>query len=97
MPIIALPGIDQLLEDRPEQELAFRRLYRREPEFRALCDDLEAVRRALEHWRTMDPPVPGRTAECQRMLAELEAEALGFLDPRDDRRESRDGRSCWPG
>ena len=92
MPSLALPGIEQLLKDRPEHELALRRLYRREPEFLAVCEDLEAVRRALEHWRAADPPVPGRVAECRRMLEELEVEALGFLCLRDDGREPRVGR-----
>jgi hypothetical protein len=45
---ICPPGIERLLESRPEHELAIRRVYRREPEFRAICEDLEAVRRALE-------------------------------------------------
>lgn len=97
MPSIAYSGIDRLLQARPELELAIRRLHRREPEFRAVCDDLEAVRRALERWRTVDPPLPKRVEEYQRMLAELEAEAFGFLDPRCDRGEPRDDRSYRPG
>ncbi|MEZ5864588.1 MAG: hypothetical protein R3D25_11190 [Geminicoccaceae bacterium] len=86
VPSTALPHLDRLLEGRPGQELAIWRLYRRDPEFRAVCEDLEAVRRALENWQSVDPPLPGRVAECQNMLAELEAEALEFLDQRDDRR-----------
>lgn len=97
MPSIAHSGVGRLLRARPELELAIHRLFRREPEFRAVCDDLEAVRRALEHWRAVDPPLPGRVAECLRMLQELEAEAFGFLALRQEHREPRDGWSGRPG
>ena len=76
-----LPSLDRLLDRYPEHELAIRRLFRREPEFCAVCDDYDAVCRALEHWQTRDEPVPERIAEYRRMLVELEAEALAFLDP----------------
>jgi hypothetical protein len=60
-----------------------RRRYVRDPEFRAVCDDYGEVQRALEHWQATGS-VPGRVAEYHRMLEELEAEALAFLNARGD-------------
>jgi hypothetical protein len=63
----------------PRHEFAIRRLFVRDPEFRSVCDDYGEVQRALEHWQAAARPVPERVAEYRRMLAELEAEALGML------------------
>lgn len=89
-----MASVHRLSQRRPEHELAIRRFFLCEPEFRAVCDDLEAVRQAHEHWRTVAPSLPGRVAACQRMLQELEAEAYGFLALRHERREPRGG---WRG
>lgn len=81
----SVPSIDLLVSRFPRHELAIRRLYVRDPEFRAVCDDYGEVQHALEHWQVADQPVPGRVAEYRRMLEELEAETLAFLGA------SRDG------
>ncbi len=70
---------DLLVSRFPRQEFTIRRLYVRDPEFRAVCDDYGEVRRVLEHWQAAGRMVPGRVAEYRRMLEELEAEALTFL------------------
>jgi hypothetical protein len=75
-----VPSIDLLVNRFPRHELAIRRLYVRDPEFRAVCDDYAEVQRALEHWQAADRAAPGRVAEYRRMLEELEAEALTFLN-----------------
>ena len=77
-----MPSIDLLVSRFPRHELAIRRLYVRDPEFRAVCDDYGEVRRALEHWQATDQA--GRAAEYRRMLEELEAEALTFLNASGD-------------
>jgi hypothetical protein len=74
-----VPSIDLLVGRFPRHELAIRRLYLRDPEFRAVCDDYREVRRALEHWQAPEQVVPGRLAEYRHVLEELEAEALAFL------------------
>jgi hypothetical protein len=73
-------SIDLLVSRLPRHELAVRRLYVRDPEFRAVCDDYGEVQRALEYWQASDQAVPGRVAEYRRMLKELEAEVLTFLN-----------------
>jgi hypothetical protein len=70
---------DLLVSRFPRHELAIRRLYVRDPEFRAVCDDYGEVHRALKHWEATDQAVPGRAAEYRRMLEELAAEALTLL------------------
>lgn len=75
-----MSGIDSLLQRFPEHEPSIRYLIVHDPEFRAVCEDCEAIRQALEHWQKAAHPVPGRIEECQRLLAELEAEALVFLN-----------------
>jgi outer membrane protein assembly factor BamD (BamD/ComL family) len=74
-----VPSIDLLVSRLPRHELAIRRLYVRDPEFRSVCDDCAEVQRALAHWQAADPPLPERVAEYRRMLEELEAEALAVL------------------
>lgn len=68
----------------PSHEFVIRRLYVRDPEFRAVCVDYGEVQCALEHWEATDPAVPERVAECRRMLEELEAEAATFLNASGD-------------
>jgi hypothetical protein len=75
-----VPSIDVLVSRFPRHEFAIRRLYVRDPEFRAVCDDYREVQQALEHWQATDEPVPGRVAEYRQVLAELEVEALTFLN-----------------
>jgi hypothetical protein len=75
-----VPSSDLLVSRFPGHEFTIRRLYGRDPGFRAVCDDYGEVRRALEHWQAADRPVPERVAEYRRMLGELEAEALGMLE-----------------
>jgi outer membrane protein assembly factor BamD (BamD/ComL family) len=74
-----VPSLDLLLNRFPSHELAIRRLYRRDPEFRAVCDDYREVQRALQHWQAADRAAPERVAEYRQMLDELAAEALAFL------------------
>jgi hypothetical protein len=76
---LVVPSIDRLVEHHPRQALAIRRLYRRDPEFRAICDDYEAVETALARWQAPDQAEPERVVECRRMLVELEEEALAYL------------------
>jgi hypothetical protein len=78
-----VPSIDLLVNRFPRHEFAIRRRYVRDPEFRAVCDDYYEVQRALEHWQATES-VPERAAEYRRMLEELEAEALAFVNASGD-------------
>jgi hypothetical protein len=80
-----VPSINLLVSRFPRHELAIRRLYARDPEFRAVCDDYGEVQHALAHWQANDQAAPERVAEYRRMLEELEAEALAFLNASGDR------------
>jgi hypothetical protein len=79
-----VPSSNLLASRFPRHEFAIRRLYGRDPDFRAVCDDFSEVQRALEYWQAADQTVPGRVAEYCRMLEELEAEALTFLSASGD-------------
>jgi hypothetical protein len=81
-----VPSIDLLVSRFPRHELAIRRLYVRDPEFRAVCDDYGEVQRALAHWQANDHAVPGRVAEYRRMLEELETEAQAMLEACEGKR-----------
>lgn len=74
-----VPSVDLLVSRLPRHEFAIRRLYVRDPEFRAVCDDYGEVQRAVDYWQMADQAALGRIAEYRRMLEELEAEALAFL------------------
>jgi hypothetical protein len=74
-----VPSIDPLISRFPNRELAIRKHYVRDPEFRAVCGDYCDVQHALEYWQAADQAVPGRIAEYRQMLRELEAEVLMFL------------------
>ena len=76
-----MPSIDLLVSRFPRHELAIRRLYVRDPEFRSVCDDYADVERALEYWQAADPAVPERVTQYRQMLEELEAEVVTFLSP----------------
>ncbi len=60
-------------------ELALRRIRRRDAELDAICEDLAAARRALAHWRAAGPAGAAMVAEYRDLLAELRAEALARL------------------
>jgi hypothetical protein len=53
-----VPSIDLLVSRLPGQECAIRRLWVRDPEFRAVCADYGKVQRALEHWQANDQAAP---------------------------------------
>lgn len=56
-------------------ELTIRRLYIRDLEFRAACEDYGTAREALAVWATDSR----RAADYRRLVGELEEEILGFL------------------
>lgn len=75
----------------PMHELAIRRLYRRMPEFRTLCEDYATARCALERWQADE----GKVRDFQLLIEEIGAEieetiqgALAALRPRHREQES---------
>jgi hypothetical protein len=75
-------GVDLLVSRFPTHEFSIRRLYGRDPEFRAVCDDYAEVQTALQHWQVDDRAAPGMVSHYRSLLEELESEALSFLDRR---------------
>lgn len=73
-----MPSLDLLMSRFPREEFAIRRLYLRDPQFREVCDDYGEVQRVLR--QAADGGVTERVAEYRRMLEELEAEALAFVN-----------------
>jgi hypothetical protein len=61
------------------QEKAVRRRYRADQEFRAICEEYVLARRALAHWKTVDPPCQQREQEYWRLVRELEDEIVAAL------------------
>ena len=61
------------------QEEAIRRRYGADQEFRAICEEYVLARRALAHWKTVDPPCQQREQEYWRLVRELEDEILAAL------------------
>jgi hypothetical protein len=68
----------------PQRELDIRRCFMRDIQFRAVCADREEAMRALRHWlhaaETGDPEGTRKAADYERLVAELEQEALTYLD-----------------
>ncbi|MDE5460347.1 hypothetical protein [Bradyrhizobium sp. CSS354] len=68
----------------PQRELEIRRRFMRDAQFRAVCADHEEAMRALRHWqhaaRVGDPDGNRKAAEYEQIVAELEQEALAYLN-----------------
>jgi hypothetical protein len=71
--------IETLARRFPQHASNICRLRARDPDFRSICDDYDAARRALKHWEAAGQAAPERVAEYRQMLTELEAEALAIL------------------
>ena len=71
-----MSGLTSVIGRFAAQELAIRRLYAADPEFRVLCEDFQAAERALEHWKADD----AKGEEYRRLVQELEEEILEFLE-----------------
>lgn len=57
------------------QELAIRRAYAADPEFREMCDEFAEAACALEHWR--DDEV--KAVDYRQIIHELEEEITAYL------------------
>ena len=64
----------------PGRELAIRRLYFRDADFRAVCEDYFDAMEARRRWQGVD----SRAAEYCEIIIELEHEIRTFLDRRTD-------------
>lgn len=68
----------------PKREIEIRRCFMRDVQFRAVCADHEEAMRALSHWRNAaekgDPEATRKAADYERLVVELQQEALTYLD-----------------
>jgi hypothetical protein len=62
----------------PMQELAIRRLYASDPEFRDICEDYVTANCALERWQADMV----KAAEFREMSEEIEREILKYIEKR---------------
>jgi hypothetical protein len=64
----------------PDRELEIHRLYARDERFREICEDYEDASKALRHWEAAGSSGEAKAEDYRQIVAELEAEALAFLD-----------------
>jgi hypothetical protein len=62
----------------PDRELAIRRLYACDADFRAVCDDYEEALRALRHWQATGDEA--KTEDYRQLVDDLGAEVLAIVD-----------------
>jgi hypothetical protein len=62
----------------PMQELAIRRHYASDPDFREACEDYVTANRSLERWQADD----AKAAEFRATIEEIEREIIGYFDSR---------------
>jgi hypothetical protein len=58
------------------QELAVRRLYASDPEFKSLCEDYSIATDALERWKADE----GKAEDYRQLIRELEDEINEYLE-----------------
>ncbi len=67
--------LQTLISRFPGLELSITRLYRDDPEFRSICEEIEMSDTALARWRDM----PDRADEYQKIFDRLQDEFLDHL------------------
>jgi hypothetical protein len=63
----------------PEHELAVRRLFICDADFRAICEDHEEAIQALLYWQAKGTSQHARAEEYRQLVSELEAEIATTL------------------
>ncbi|TCR79643.1 hypothetical protein [Rhizobium sp. BK376] len=73
-----MSGLNLLVARWPHRELSIRRLFTRNADFRALCEDYEDALRAMRHWQ--DAGSEPKAEEFRNLAAEIETEIVRMLD-----------------
>jgi hypothetical protein len=73
----------------PMQELAIRRHYASDPDFREACEDYVTANRSLERWQADD----AKAAEFRATIEEIELEIIEYLE-NTQRRPNKGEESC---
>jgi hypothetical protein len=74
-----MPSLAPLAQAFAGEELAIRRLYRRDATFRAICDDYCDAQVALCRWRSAGPGGRATAEDYHIIVVELAAEIAGHL------------------
>jgi hypothetical protein len=74
-----MPSLAPLVQAFAGEELAIRRLYRRDATFRAICDDYCDAHVALTRWRSAGPGGRATAEDFHVIVTELAAEIAGHL------------------
>ena len=73
-----MSGIDLIVTRWPKRELSIRRLFTRNADFRALCEDYGEALRAMRHWQAAGSEP--KAEEFRSLAAEIETEIVRMLD-----------------
>lgn len=80
MPVIQT-GLFTVLNRFPERGERIKQLFRIDSSFQSLCEDYLQCREALQYWsKATTSEAPGRRAEYEALLGELDSELREALD-----------------
>lgn len=85
-----VPGFSAIIGRFPDQELAIRRLCRKDVGFLGSCQDYEEASIALRHWERAGEEYAVRVREYRQLLSEIESEILEELSSRGPRVSNHD-------
>lgn len=71
-----MKGLDTVVKRFPMQELAIRRHYASDRDFREACEDYVTANRSLERWQANE----AKSAHFKAMIEELEREITAYLE-----------------
>ncbi len=71
-----MKGLVTVIERFPMQELAIRRQYASDPDFREACEDYVTASRSLNRWQADE----AKAAEFQTIIEEIEQEITEYLE-----------------
>ena len=75
-----MSDISELVAVFPANELTVHRLHAKSETFRSICIDYVDATRALEHWKSMEPPADNKIEDYRGIVDELEQEITALIE-----------------